>query len=231
MESPAAASSGSLRYGRNDVAVVTNVAPDYLGLGGIDTRFGKLGPGQGGHRRGGCRGTGSRCSTGRPVGPPDAPALQRRRHLVLARVPRHRQPRVHRAALPPRRAGRGLEQTFTGMIVIKHGRRTMQLAWTTCCRRPSAAQRRSTSPTRWQPPVRHSPRAPRCTTSAGPADVHDELLPVSRPDEPRQRRQRRGVHRLLPQRGEHARDRRLRRDVHGAELAVVRTSPSPRGSA
>ena len=41
-----------LGYDRNDVAVVTNVAPDHLGLGGIDT-LAAAGQRQGGHRRGG----------------------------------------------------------------------------------------------------------------------------------------------------------------------------------
>ena len=74
---------------------------------GRDRHASAAGPGQGGHRRGGAAGRVRGAQLRRPVGPPDAPALQRRRHLVLARVPRHRQPRVHRAALPPRRAGRG----------------------------------------------------------------------------------------------------------------------------
>ena len=131
-----------------------------------------------------------------------------------------------------RRGGRAvvLEQTERGdMIVIKHGRRPCSSRGPTCCRRPSAARHGSTSPTRWQPPVRHRRGRPAARHPPGPADVHDELLPVSRPDE-LVNVGNVEVHRLLPQRGGYARDRGLRRRTR-RRTAAVRTSPSPRGSA
>ena len=91
---------GAFGYDRNDVAVVTNVAPDHLGLGGIDT-LQQLAQVKAVIVEAVPR-DGSVEALRRPAGPPDAPALQRRRHLVPAGVPRHRQPRVHRAAPPPR---------------------------------------------------------------------------------------------------------------------------------
>ena len=51
-----------LGYDRNDVAVVTNVTGDHLGLGGIDT-LGPAGERQGRDRRGGAAVRAPRCST------------------------------------------------------------------------------------------------------------------------------------------------------------------------
>ncbi|MDQ6714730.1 MAG: cyanophycin synthetase, partial [Actinomycetota bacterium] len=119
-----------LGYDRNDVAVVTNVAPDHLGLGGIDTLeqlaavkaviveavprngFAVLNADdplvRAMRRR--CRGDVVWFSL-------DYPGTETREDIE-----RH-----------CRRGGRAvvLEQTERGdMIVIKHGRRSMQLAWT-----------------------------------------------------------------------------------------------------
>jgi len=119
-----------LGYDRNDVAVVTNIAPDHLGLGGIDTLeqlaavkaviveavprngFAVLNaddPLVYAMRR--------RCSGEVVFFSLDYPGTESREAIE-----RH-----------CRRGGRAvvLEQTERGdMIVIKHGRRSMQLAWT-----------------------------------------------------------------------------------------------------
>ncbi|MEP6632102.1 MAG: Mur ligase family protein, partial [Lapillicoccus sp.] len=119
-----------LGYDRNDVAVVTNIAPDHLGLGGIDTLeqlaavkaviveavprngFAVLNaddPLVFNMRR--------RCSGDIVYFSLQAPGSESREYIE-----RH-----------CRRGGRAvvLEPTERGdMIVIKHGRRSMQLAWT-----------------------------------------------------------------------------------------------------
>lgn len=119
-----------LGYDRNDIAVVTNVAPDHLGMKGIDTLeqladvkavvveavprngFAVLNADDPLVRK-----MRDRCS-GSIVWYSLQPADSRERAFIDARL---------------RRGGRAvvLEQTDRGdMIVIKHGTRTMQLAWT-----------------------------------------------------------------------------------------------------
>lgn len=119
-----------LGYDRNDIAVVTNIAPDHLGMKGIDTLeqladvkaviveavprngFAVLNADDP-H----VRAMRDRCS-GSVVWYSLKPADSRERAFIDARL---------------RRGGRAvvLEQTDRGdMIVIKHGTRSMQLAWT-----------------------------------------------------------------------------------------------------
>ena len=119
-----------LGYHRNDVAVVTNVAPDHLGLRGIDTLeqlanvkavIVEAVP-----------------RDGFAVLNADDELVRQMRRRCSGEIVwftldhRQRQPRV-RSSDHCRRGGRAvvLEQTELGdMIVIKHGRRRMQLAWT-----------------------------------------------------------------------------------------------------
>ena len=90
-----------LGYDRNDVAVVTNVAPDHLGMRGINT-LEQLAAGQGRGRRGGAARRVRGAQRRRRAGAGDAPPLLRRRGVVLAAAAGQRGARVHRRAVPPR---------------------------------------------------------------------------------------------------------------------------------
>jgi hypothetical protein len=70
-----------LGYERNDVAVVLNVAPDHLGLRGIDT-LEQLADVKGRAGRGGAPDRVRGAERRRPAGTPDAAAVQRRGGLV-----------------------------------------------------------------------------------------------------------------------------------------------------
>ncbi len=119
-----------LGYDRNDVAVVTNIAPDHLGLGGIDT-LEQLAAVKAVIVEAVPR-------NGFAVLNADDPLVfaMRRRcsgdivYFSLAEPGSESREYIERHC---RRGGRAvvLEKTERGdMIVIKHGRRSMQLAWT-----------------------------------------------------------------------------------------------------
>ena len=95
-----------LGYDRNDVAVVTNVAPDHLGHARHrHPRAARRR--QGGRRRGGAARRVRGAQRRRPAGARRCAAGARgERRLVLAASARQRGARVHRRALPPRWPGR-----------------------------------------------------------------------------------------------------------------------------
>ena len=190
-----------LGYDRNDVAVVTNVAPDHLGMRGIDTL--------------------EQLADVKAVVveavPRDGFAVLNADDALVRRMRRRCSGSVVWFSLAEpgsavrdfiddhcRRGGRAvvLDRTERGdMIVIRHGRRSMQLAWTHLLprhvRRHGAVQRRQRDGG-GRRGLRQRRRAAR--DPPGPAHVHDVVLPLPRPDEPDQRAQRRRHRRLLPQR-------------------------------
>ena len=176
-----------LGYDRNDVAVVTNVAPDHLGMQ-RHRHPRPAGRRQGRHRRGGAARRLRGAQRRRRHCAQHASALLGRRRLVLDASPAARcasssTTTAVAAAVPScsSRADRG------DMIVIKHGRRSMQLAWTHLL--PSTfggAARFNVANALAAAAARRSPPAPRCTTSArgcGRSRRRYYLLP--RPHEPR----------------------------------------------
>ena len=207
-----------LGYDRNDVAVVTNIAPDHLGMRGIDT-LEQLADVKAVVVEAVPR-------DGFAVLNADDPLVRRMRRRCSGSV-------VWFSLEEPgsrvrdfidnhcRGGGRAvvLDRTDRGdMIVIRHGRRSMQLAWThllpstfggtalfnvaNAMAAAGAALRQRGRPAR---------------DPAGPAHLHDVVLPLPRPDEPDQRAQRRRVRRLLPQRPRHARARRVPRALRRHE--------------
>ena len=155
-----------LGYDRNDVAVVTNVAPDHLGM----QRHRH--PRAARRRQGRHRGSGApqrvrRAQRRRRPRPQDASALLRRDRLVLAAAPRQQGPRVHRGPLPPRWPRRRARPHRARRHDRHQARPSLDAARLDppAARRPSAAPRSSTSPTPWLRPVRPSPPAPGCTRS------------------------------------------------------------------
>ena len=200
-----------LGYERNDVAVVLNVQPDHLGLRGIDT-----------------------VEQLADVKAVLVEAVPRDGHAVLnADDPLVREMRrrcsgqvVWFSMAEPgtevremidahcRRGGKALvlNPSERGeMIVVKHGRREMQLAWTHLLpgdvRRPGADER-AERPGRGGRGVRRGCAAAR--HPAGAAHVLDQLLPGSGPPERGRGRRRQRDRRLLPQRAGDADARRLR---------------------
>ena len=201
-----------LGYERNDVAVVLNVQPDHLGLRGIDT-----------------------VEQLADVKAVLVEAVPRDGHAVLnADDPLVREMRrrcsgqvVWFSMAEPgsevrdmidahcRRGGKALvlEPSERGeMIVVRHGRREMQLAWTHLLPSTFGGKARMN--------VQNALGAAAAAFAAG-APLHDirqglrtlldQLLPLPRPAQ-RGRRQRAHRHRrLLPQRTRHADARRLRR--------------------
>ena len=234
-----------LGYQRNDVAVVLNVAPDHLGMRGIDTLeqlaevkqvvveavprdgFAVLNaddPLVRGMRR--------RCS-GEVVWFTMAQAGSE----VLDMVEDH-----------CRRGGRAvlLERSDLGeMIVIRHGRRAdaagVDPPAAGHLRRQGEDERAELAGRRGR---RLRGRRAAARHPAGPADVHHVVLPVPRPAEPDRRRRHHGHRRLLPQRARDADAGRLRRaagrerpaDLGAGEAAAGRRGrhrrrPSGRGHA
>ena len=200
-----------LGYERNDVAVVLNVQPDHLGLRGIDT-----------------------VEQLADVKAVLVEAVPRDGHAVLnADDPLVREMRrrcsgqvVWFSMEEPgsetrdmidahcRRGGKALvlNPSERGeMIVVKHGRREMQLAWTHLLpgdvRRPGPDERPEHAG-RGRRGVRRRRAAAR--HPAGPAHVLDELLPLPRPPQRGRGERRQRDRRLLPQRPGHEDARRLR---------------------
>ena len=224
-----------LGYDRNDVAVVTNVAADHLGLRGIETIeqlaavkrvIVEAVP------RSGAAVLNADDELAR-----DATALLRRGGLVLDGRGGVRGAGDDRGALSPWRQGCRPR--------LERARRDDH-----DLPRPPVDAARLDAPAarhlRWGCSVQHRERARRrrcglrgrgaaARHPSGPADVHHVVLPLPRPHEPDQRqpaqwcgRRRRGP---LPQRPRHARARRLRGAGTRSSDPGRPTSPSPRASA
>ena len=200
-----------LGYDRNDVAVVTNVTGDHLGLGGIDT-LGQLANVKG---------------VLVEAVPRSGTAVLNADDPLVARMARRCDGKVDllldgdgegRGRLGPR--GQPLRARRRGilpgghddgeLLALRQGRRVMPLIYThlipatldgrarmnVANALAAAAGRLGTR----RPPARHPP---------GPADLHDVVLPGARPAQ-RGRGGGQGGHRLLPQRGRHAPAGRVR---------------------
>ena len=214
-----------LGYDRNDVAVVTNVTGDHLGLGGIDT-LGQLAnvkgvlvesvPRSGGR---GPRTPTTRSCTGWAATAPGASSCSRWR--------RRRARTASTASTGTRRAATRRSASRTRpqgeLIVLKHGPRKMPVLYTHLIpahvRRPGADERRQRAGRGGRgvgvgrAPARHPP---------GPADVHDVVLPGARAAQPARGRGHARGHRLLPQRRRHAPAVRLREPDDGRAADAVR---------
>ena len=206
-----------LGYDRNDVAVVTNVAPDHLGMKGIDTL--------------------AQLADVKAVVVEAVPRngfavlnadddLVRKMwdRVVLVAAPRQQGPRVRRGLLPPRGSGCGPRP----LRARRHDRHQARASLDAARLDPPAAVH-----LRWNREVQRRQRHGRggrglcrrrraARNPSGPAHLHDELLPLPRADEPRQCAQRGGVRRLLPQRPWYAGARRVRRELCHAEGRPVR---------
>ena len=207
-----------LGYDRNDVAVVTNVTGDHLGLGGIDYDR-PAGQRQGRRRRGraalGDGGPQRRRQPRLPDGPPLRRAGRPVQHVDdegRGRLRPGRRP--HAAAAAPRSASRpsarGRADRPAPRLADDAG--PVHAPHPGDVRRPGADERRERAGRgrrgvgRGRAPPRHPP---------GPADLLDVVLPGARPAQPARRRRRPGRHRLLPQRRRHAPAGRLRRPDDG----------------
>ena len=210
-----------LGYDRNDVAVVTNVSGDHLGLGGIDSHR-SAGERQGRDRRGrptlGDRGSQRRRQSRLPDGPP----LPRERRPVLdvddegrGRLrPRRRPYRARRGGVLPRavtagRADRAPPRAADDACPV-HAPDPCHVRREGAHERGERTGRRRRGVGLRCAPARHPARV---------ADLHDVVLPGARPAEPARCRRDPARHRLLPQRGRHAPAGRLRR-ADDARLAV-----------
>ena len=202
-----------LGYDRNDVAVVTNVAGDHLGLGGIT--IARPARERQGRRRGGRAAVGDRGpQRGRLARVPDGPSLRRPGRAVQhvddegrGRLrPRRRPHRARRGGVLPGAVGRG--RAHRAQAGAAHDAGAVHPPHPRDVRRPGADERRERARGGGRglvgrgPPARHPP---------GPADVHDVVLPGARPAQPARRRRRSGRDRLLPQRRRHAPAGRFRR--------------------
>ena len=214
-----------LGYERNDVAVVLNVQPDHLGLRGIDT-----------------------VEQLADVKAVIVEAVPRDGHAVLnADDPLVREMRrkcsgqvVWFSMEEPgsevrdmidahcRRGGKAivLNPTERGeMIVVQHGRREMQLAWTHLLPATfSGRARMNVQNSLAAAAAAFAAGAPAARHPPGPAHLLDQLLPLARSPQ-RGRRQRRERDRgLLPQRARHEDARRLR----GPRRRLAGVLPRPR---
>ena len=218
--SPAAASCARASgYDRNDVAVVTNVAPDHLGTAAASTPSSSSPTSRPSSSRR-SRATGSRCSTPTTRWSAGCGGAARATSSgSRLEEPGSDSARLHRRPLPPRWPGRRARPHRAR----RHDRhparppRRCSSPGPTCCRRPSAARPCSTSPTRWRRPARPSPAGAALheirqglrtfTTSYYLSPGRMNLINVHNVDV---------IRRLLPQRGRHARARRLRRALRRA---------------
>ena len=206
-----------LGYDRNDVAVVTNVTGDHLGLGGI-TSIGQLA-----NVKGVVVEAVPRSGTA-VLNADDTHVYRMGRHcagrVVLFSMataegrgrlrPRRRphEPRQRRVLPGAQRRGRAHRPApgqphDAGPLHAPH---PGDVRRTGADERGERAGRGRGGVGGRRPPARHPP---------GPADVHDVVLPGAGPAEPARRRWRARRHRLLPQRRRHAPARRFRRPDDG----------------
>ena len=221
-----------LGYERNDVGVVLNVQPDHLGSA-RHRHPRAAGRRQGRRGRGGAPQRIRRAERRRPAGPGHAPPLLGPRRLVHA----WREPGSEvRESVDDhcRRGGRAvvLERSELGdMIVVKEGRRAMQLAWTHLL--PATFGGRATMN------VQNAMAAAAAAFAAG-ASLHDireglrsllhQLLPVPRSAERGRGRGSYGHRRLRPQRPRPADARRLRGQDRGRAGQASEIGKISRGS-
>ena len=208
-----------LGYDRNDVAVVTNVTGDHLGLGGIDT-LGQLANVKGvlveAVPRVGDRGA----QRGRRARVPDGPPLRRARRAVLDGQGRRARTATTASTATPSRGNAAfcLEDTPQGeLMVLRHGPRKMPVLYTHLMpgdvrragadergQRAGRGRRRPGRPGAHLHDIRQGLRT--FTTSFFQAPGRLNLVEVGG--------DARG-HRLLPQRGRHAPAGRLREPDDG----------------
>ena len=221
-----------LGYDRNDIAVVTNVQPDHLGLKGIDT-LRQLADVKAVIVEAVPR-------DGFAVLNADDPHVRNMRRRCSGGI-------VWFTMAEPgsevrdfvddycRRGGRAvvLEPSERGeMIVIKHGRRSMQLAWTHLLPATfGGAARFNVANSLAAAGAAFAAGAPAARHPAGAAHLRHDLLPLPRPPQPHRGGQRRRLRRLLPQRGRHEGARRLRRPLCRRRSRVSTTSARSRASA
>ena len=217
-----------LGYDRNDVAVVTNVTGDHLGLGGIDT-LGQLANVKG--------------VLVEAVPRSGSAVLNADDHLVY-RMGRHCAGRVVLFSMAKEKGEDGfdrvdghtsrgnaafcLEDTPQGELMVLKPRAAQDAGPVHApharhVRRPGADERRQRAGRGrrrvgvGRAPPRHPP---------GPADVHDVVLPGAGPAQPGRGRGHARRHRLLPQRRRHAPAGGLREPDDGRAADAVRR---PRG--
>ena len=203
-----------LGYDRNDVAVVTNVTGDHLGLGGIDS-IGQLANVKGVDRRGGAALGDARSSTpttatstGWAATAPAGSSCSacRRRRARTASTGSTATPRRGNAAFVPPAGARGRADRPPPRPADDAG--PLHPPDPGDVRRAGPDERRERARRGGgglgggRPPPRHPP---------GPADVLDVVLPGAGPAQPARRRRDPGRHRLLPQRRRDAPAGRLRR--------------------
>ena len=213
-----------LGYDRNDVAVVTNVAGDHLGLGGIDT-LGQLANVKG---------------VIVEAVPRSGSAVLNADDNHVYRMGRHCAGRVVLFSMAKQKGEDGfdrvdghtsrgnaafcLEDTPQGELMVAQARaaqdaRPVHAPHARHVRRAGADERRQRAGRGrrrvgvGRPPPRHPP---------GPADVHDVVLPGAGPPQPRRGRGHPRRHRLLPQRRRHAPAVGLRQPDDGRSADAVR---------
>ena len=191
-----------LGYDRNDVAVVTNVTGDHLGIGGIDS-IGQLA-----NVKGVVVEAVPRSGTA-VLNADDGHVYRMGRHcagkVVLFSMSTHKGEDGYDRVDGHTARGNAAFVLQSGpegeLIVLRHGPRTMPVLYTHLIPATFGGQgpdERRECPRRRRRGVgggRPSPRHP-----AGPADVLDVVLPGARPAEPARRGRDPGRHRLLPQR-------------------------------
>ena len=223
-----------LGYDRNDVAVVTNVTGDHLGLGGIDT----------------LRQLASVKSVLVDAVPKTGTAVLNADDPLVARMARGAGGRVVYFSMATEKGTEGWDRVDThcgrggAAFVLQAGRRRR-------ADRPAPRPAHDAGPlhaphprhVRRQGPDERGERAgggrgrlvgrrPPPRHPAGPADVHDLVLPGARPPQPGRAGGRPPRHRLLPQRRRDAPARRLRA-AHGragADEGRRADPPRPRRS-
>ena len=201
-----------LGYDRNDVAVVTNVTGDHLGLGGIDS-VGQLANVKG---------------VVVEAVPRSGTAVLNADDSLVYRMGRHCAGRVVLFSMATEKGEDGFDRvdghTVAGQRRIRPGAAAGRRA-----DRPATGLAHDAGPLHPPHPghVRRSgadergQRAGRCGRGVGrrgaparhppgPANLLDVVLPGARPAQPARRRRRQGRHRLLPQRRRHAPAGRVR---------------------
>jgi cyanophycin synthetase len=189
-----------LGYDRNDVAVVTNITGDHLGLGGIDT-IGQLANVKG---------------VIVEAVPRSGTAVLNADDGHVYRMGRHCAGRVVLFSMSTQKGEDGYDRvdghTSRGnaafvlqpgqegeLIVLRHWPRTMPVLYTHLIPATFGGRARMNVPTPSPPRQRPGPRA-HARHPAGPADLLDVVLPGTGPTEPDRDERLPRDHRLLPQR-------------------------------